>query len=191
MRALLSKGPIVLIDAINSEPALIIPGDTVKWTRTLADYPPSAGWALSYELLNAQHRYEIAAAADGNAHRVDVSTETTQTYAPGAYEWRARVTNAEEVYTVATGRLTVAPSFGAAADIRSHARRPLDAIEAVLEGRATSATAEYEINGRRLRYIPLTELHALRTKYQREVAAEEGKRGPRGVSGRITVRFGR
>ncbi|WP_445289086.1 hypothetical protein [Variovorax atrisoli] len=178
------------LDTSNPEPVSIIPGDTVKWTRTLADYPPSAGWALSYELLNAQHRYEIAATADGNAHRVVVSAQTTQTYTPGAYEWRARVTNAEEVYTVATGRLTVAPSFGAAADIRSHARRALDAIEAVLEGRATSATAEYEINGRRLKYIPLNELHALRTKYQREVAAEEGKSGPRGVSGRIMVRFG-
>ncbi|SFO63572.1 hypothetical protein SAMN05216567_101887 [Variovorax sp. OK605] len=86
--------------------------------------------------------------------------------------------------------MTVAPSFGAAGDVRSHARRTLDAIEAVLEGRATSATAEYEINGRRLKYIPLNELHAMRSKYQREVAAEEGKSGPRGVSGRIAVRFG-
>lgn len=178
------------IETSNSEPFSIIPGDTVKWTRKLADYPPAAGWALSYELLNAQHRYEIAAAADGNAHRVVVSAQTTQSYAAGSYDWRARVTNAEEVYTVARGRLTVAPSFGAAGDVRSHARRALEAIEAVLEGRATSATAEYEINGRRLKYIPLTELHALRTKYQREVAAEEGKSGPRGVSGRLMVRFG-
>jgi len=180
----------VAIDTSNTEPISIIPGDTVKWTRTLADYPASAGWALSYELLNAMHRYEIPATADGKAFRVVVSAQTTQSYAPGAYDWRARVTNADEVYTVASGRLTVAPSFGAAGDVRSHARRTLDAIEAVLEGRATSATAEYEINGRRLKYIPLNELHAMRTKYQREVAAEEGKSGPRGVSGRIMVRFG-
>lgn len=178
------------IDTSNTEPNSIIPGDTVKWTRTFADFPPSAGWALNYELLNAQHRYEIAATADGHAHRVVVSAQTTQGYEPGSYDWRARVTNAEEVYTVATGRLTVTPSFGSATDIRSHARCTLQAIEAVLEGRATSATAEYEINGRRLKYIPLIELHALRTKYQREVAAEEGKSGPRGVSGRIMVRFG-
>ncbi|CAN7580403.1 hypothetical protein [Variovorax paradoxus] len=178
------------IDTSSTEPISIIPGDTVKWTRSLADYPASAGWALSYELLNTQHRYQIAAVADGDAHRVVISAQTTENYAPGSYDWRARVTNADEVYTVATGRLTVAPSFGAAGDVRSHARRTLDAIEAVLEGRATSATAEYEINGRRLKYIPLNELHAMRSKYQREVAAEEGKSGPRGVSGRIMVRFG-
>lgn len=178
------------IDTSIIEPISIIPGDTVKWTRTLADYPASAGWALSYELLNAMHRYEIPATADGKAFRVVVSAQITQSYAPGSYDWRARVTNADEVYTVASGRLTVAPSFGAAGDVRSHARRTLEAIEAVLEGRATSAASEYEINGRRLKYIPLNELHAMRTKYQREVAAEEGKSGPRGVSGRIMVRFG-
>ncbi|MNV44052.1 hypothetical protein D3C71_1357960 [compost metagenome] len=178
------------IDNSNTEPISIIPGDTVKWTRTLADYPASAGWALSYELLNAMHRYEIPTTSDGKAFRVVVSAQTTHSYAPGSYDWRARVTNAEEVYTVRTGRLTVAPAFGAVGDVRSHARRTLDAIEALLEGRATSATAEYEINGRRLKYIPLNELHAMRTKYQREVAAEEGKSGPRGVSGRIMVRFG-
>lgn len=178
------------IDTSNTEPISIIPGDTVKWARRLAGYPASAGWALSYELLNAMHRYEIFATADGDAFRVVVSAQTSQSFAPGSYDWRARATNADEVYTVASGRLTVAPSFGATGDVRSHARRALDAIEAVLEGRTTSATAEYEINGRRLKYIPLTELYALRTKYQRQVAAEEGKSGPRGVSGRIMVRFG-
>ena len=180
------------IDTSAPEPVSLIPGDTAKWTRKLGAYPPSAGWSLSYELVNAQHRYTIAAVADGDGYRVLIPAETTDGYAAGAYDWRARVANAAgEVYTVATGRITVAPSFGAAIDGRSHARRTLEAIEAVLEGRATSATAEYEINGRRLKYIPLTELHAMRSKYQREVAAEEGKSGPRGVSGRIMVRFGR
>lgn len=180
------------IDTSNPEPISLIAGDTAKWTRRLDAYPASAGWALSYELVNAQHRYEIPAVAEGNAYRVLVPAQITKNFAAGSYDWRARVTNAGgEVYTVATGRMTVAPSFGAAIDGRSHARRTLEAIEAVLEGRATSATAEYEINGRRLKYIPLTELHAMRSKYQREVAAEEGRSGPRGVSGRIMVRFGK
>lgn len=180
------------IDSSNPEPISLIAGDTAKWRRELSTYPASAGWALGYELVNAQHRYEIAATADGDAFRVVVSAATTQGYAPGSYDWRARVTNSDgDVYTVAAGRMTVAPSFGTAIDGRSHARRTLDAIEAVLEGRASSATAEYEINGRRLKYIPLNELHGMRSKYRREVEAEEGKSGHRGVSGRIMVRFGR
>ena len=79
---------------------------------TFADFPASAGWALSYELLSAMHRYEIAASTDGDAFRVTISAQPTQAYAPGSYDWRARVTNAEEVYTVATGRLTPVPNAG-------------------------------------------------------------------------------
>ena len=179
------------IDTSNTEPVSIIPGDTVKWTRAFADFPASAGWALSYELLNAQRRYEIAATADGNAYRVVVSAQTTQGYASGSYAWRARITNADEVYTVGSGRLTVEPSFEAARDARSHARRTLEALEAVIEGRADSNTAEYEINGRRLKYTAMPELLAMRTRYQREVAFEDAKAGAgKGVSGRIMVRFG-
>ncbi|WP_431112921.1 hypothetical protein [Variovorax paradoxus] len=70
------------IDTSNTEPISIIPGDTVKWARRLADFPASGGWALSYELLNAMHRYEIVASADGDAFRVVVSAQTTQAFAP-------------------------------------------------------------------------------------------------------------
>ena len=132
------------IDTLNTEPRSIIAGDTVKWTRTLADYPASAGWALTYDLVNAQHRYTIAATASGNAHAVVIAATTTESYAAGSYDWRARVTNAEEVYTVGTGRVTVAPSFGAAVDGRTHARRTLEAIEAVIEGRAGWAAAGFK-----------------------------------------------
>jgi hypothetical protein len=63
----------VTIDTSNTEPISIIPGDTVKWALTLADYPASAGWALSYELLNTMHRLEIHAAAEGKAFRASLS----------------------------------------------------------------------------------------------------------------------
>jgi hypothetical protein len=33
----------VALDISNTEPISIIPGDTVKWVRKLADYPASAG----------------------------------------------------------------------------------------------------------------------------------------------------
>ncbi|WP_390349361.1 hypothetical protein ACFJIS_15845 [Variovorax boronicumulans] len=78
------------IDTSNTEPISIISGDTVKWVRRLADYPASAGCALSYELLNAMHRYEISASSDGDAFRVVVAAQATQAYAPGSYDWRAR-----------------------------------------------------------------------------------------------------
>lgn len=173
------------------EPATIAPGDTVKWSRTLPDYPANDGWVLSYELVNAAQRYTITAAASGADHLATVSAATTGAYVAGTYDWRARVTKAGEVYTVGTGRITVPVSFGAAADARTQARRTLEAIEATLEGRATSATAEYEIAGRKIRFIPLADLLVLRDRYRMDVAREDAAtRSAAGLSnpGRIFVR---
>lgn len=155
------------------EPAAINAGDTAKWTRVLADYPASAGWVLAYELVNAGNRIAITSAADGDAHLVTVTAAASGGYAPGDYDWRARVSKAGEVYTVGEGRITVRPGFGAAVDARSRARRTLEAIEATIEGRASSSTQSYEIAGRKLAHIPVAELLALRDRYRIEVARED------------------
>ena len=121
-----------------TEPDLIVAGDTAKWLRSLDDYPASGSWVLSYTLVSAAQRYTFSATASGADHLVTVAATTTATWVAGTYTWRAQVSKAGEVYTVGTGSLTVRPSFATATDGRSHARRTLEAIEAVIEGRATS-----------------------------------------------------
>lgn len=176
------------------EPARVIAGDTAKWLKTLAEYPADAGWVLSYELVSSAQRYTFSATASGVDHLVAVAATVTADWAPGEYQGRGRVSLAGEVYTVAQWALQVAPSFSAAVDARSAARRTLDAIEAVLEGRASSATQEYSIAGRSLKYVPIPELLTMRDRYRQDVAAEENAANlaaggvPRG---RIFVRFGR
>lgn len=179
------------IEIPNTEPSSIVAGDTAKWTRTLADYPADDGWSLGYEAVNAGTRLAFQATADGADHAIVLSATTTATYAPGAYDWRARVTKGAEVFTVGTGRLQVLAAFDAAIDARSHARRTLEAIEATIEGRASSSTGEYEVAGRKLKYIPIADLLVLRDRYRREVASEDAAAGVgKGLSGRIQVRFG-
>jgi hypothetical protein len=174
-----------------TEPTTITPGDTVKWTRTLPDYPADAGWALSYEFVNAAQRYTVTGSASGADHAVTISATTSATYVAGTYDWRARASKAGEVYTVGTGRTTVKASFAAATDARSQMRIALEAIEATLAGRTTSATAEYEIAGRRLKFIPPSELLVLRDRYRMDVAREDAAANTAaGLSnpGRIYVR---
>jgi hypothetical protein len=176
-----------------TEPASLIAGDTAQWIKTLPDYPASVGWALSYELVNAGQRIAFGSVAYGDDHLVKVPATTTEAWAPGAYTYRARAALAGEVFTVGAGQIAVQPAFGAATDARSHARRTLDAIEATLEGRATSATAEYQIAGRSMKYIPIPELLALRDRYRRDVSAENAAASIAaglGNPGRIYVRFG-
>ena len=163
-----------MADIPNIEPSSANAGDTWRWTRTLADYPASAGWALSYTLINAAAKITINATASGDDHAVTVAAATTAGYAPGTYDWRARVTRSGEVYTVGEGRLTVRNAFsGATFDARTHARKTLEAIEAVIEGRASSEVSYYMIGNRQLRYMTPAELLTLRDKYRAEVARED------------------
>lgn len=173
------------------EPTTITPGDTVKWTRTLPDYPADAGWVLSYEFVKASTRITVTGGASGADHAVTISSATSAAYVAGTYDWRARVTKAGEVYTVASGRTVIKPSFAAATDARSQMRIALEAIEATLAGRATTATAEYEIAGRRLKFISPTELLVLRDRYRIDVAREDAAaRSAAGLPnpGRVYVR---
>lgn len=176
-----------------TEPTQINAGDTAKWTKTLANYPASAGWVLSYALVSAAQRYTFSATAQGDDFLITVAAATTTAYVAGAYEYRGTVSKAGEVFTVSSGRITIAPAFGSAIDASSRVRRSLEAIEATIEGRATSATAEYEIAGRKLKYISIPELLQLRDRLRQDVAREDAAaqiaKGM-GNPNRIYVRFG-
>lgn len=175
------------------EPTRLVAGDTLKFTRTLTDYSASDGWTLTYTLVSAAQRYTFDATASGSDFLVTVAAATTAAWVAGDYDWRAQVSLAGEVFTVGQGRITVAPAFGSATDARTHARTVLENIEAVLESRATSAVAEYEIAGRRLKNIPIGELLQLRDKYRGEVAREDAASDiARGLGDRrrVYVRFG-
>lgn len=177
------------------EPAQLRVGDTWRWTRQLADYPASA-WALIYAFKSAAGGFQVTATADGDTHAVAVAAATTAGYTAGAYTWIAWVEAGGEKYTVDSGSVELLPDYRAgsaasALDDRSHARKMLDAIEAWLESR-DPAVAEYEIAGRRMKYVPLAELVKLRNRYTAEVAAEKNaaalSRGE-GIGRRIQFRI--
>ena len=163
------------MDIPTNEPQSLRAGDTWKWTRTLADYSAPT-WVLKYRFKNATSYFEITAAASGSDHAVTITAATTATYAAGTYTWMAWVEGgSSEKYTVDTGTLTVDPDYRsstAAYDGRSHARKMLDAIESWIENH-DPAVAEYEIAGRRMKYIPIPELIAMRSRYKTEVQSED------------------
>lgn len=176
-----------------TEPARIVAGDTAKWLRSLADYPATAGWLLTYTLVNTAQRYTFAAAPSGSDFLVSVPAGTTSGWVAGSYAWRAQVSLAGEVYTIGEGRVDVAAAFGTVVDGRSQARRQLEAVEAMLEGRATSAVAEYTVANRQLKYIPVPELLVLRDRLRIDVMREDSAaRAAAGLPnrGRVAVRFG-
>lgn len=175
-----------------TEPLTLRAGDSVRWTRTLADYPAGDGWALSYVLVSASARINIVSAADGDDHAVTLAAATTAAYAPGAYTWAAYVTKDADRYTLGSGRIEVLPDLAAAGltahDGRSHARKVLEALEAWIES-ADPSVARRKIADREIQFIPIPELLALRDRYRREVRAEDAAAGIRPARGRILLRF--
>lgn len=175
-----------------SVPAQFTSGDTVAWQISLSDYPASAGWVLHYVLLNALQKITIDAASSSDDHLVTIPAATSASYSAGEYRWQAYVTKAAELFTVATGSLTVLQGFSdlsAGFDTRSHVKKTLDAIESWLESK-NPAVAEYEIAGRRMRYIAIGDLLKLRDRYKQELARENIANGiGLGGRGKLQVRF--
>lgn len=169
---------------LTTTPASIRAGDTATWLLELADYPASGGWSVEYNFVNAAGKFTIASTAEGSAHRLRAAPAVTAAYAAGTYGWHARVTNGTDAFSVASGSIEVLPDLAemVALDTRSHAQKTLAALESWIEGHDL-AVAEYEIAGRRMKYIPITDLLKLRDQYRREV------RGTSGKSGRVYVRF--
>lgn len=178
-----------------NEPQEIIVGNTIKWDRDdLTDYPASDSWVLSYVLINATHKITITAAANGDGHRVEVSAATSAAYNAGTYQWKAFVSKSGERYDVDQGTMEVLPNFAVAStyDSRSHAKKVLDAINAVIENRATVDQESYSIMGRSLKRTPMADLLLLKDKYQalynKEQNAENVRNGAAGKN-RIAVQF--
>lgn len=174
------------------EPNEIIIGDTITWKRRsvqavsendngiieTTDIKASDGWALKFVAVGKNGAITINAAADDeNADDFKFTATAAQTgaYVAGDYQWQIVATKTTTRYTIATGICTVTDNIAgrsAAYDNRSHAKKVLDAIEAVIEGRATADQQSYTIAGRSLTRTPLQDLMRLRAMYKAEYDAE-------------------
>lgn len=163
-----------------NEPFEARAGTTWVWERddNAADYPASS-WTLTYYFKQegtGANKFSIAATASGANFAVSVSAATTGAYVAGTYTWVGVVTGgSSEVYEVASGTLNLLPKYNDtnALDDRSHAQTVLDAIEAVIESRATVDQLEYSIAGRSLKRMPVTDLLTFRDHYRAQVFAEQ------------------
>ncbi len=175
-------------------PASFTAGDTVAWTRDLPNYPRSAGWLLHYALVGTGSVYTVDAVAGDSADNfaISVPAATTAGWTPGDYSVQEYATLTDGTRnTLGITRVTIGANLAASTggmDTRGQARRIFDAISAVLEGRATEAELEVQINGRTIKYIPVAELLALRSAMRIEMANNDKANGNGDLS-RLYVRF--
>ena len=165
-----------------TEPTQFVAGDTVKWTKTVADYPASDEWTLKYA-IRGQGVVDVVADTSGSGYAITIPAAKTASLRPGNYEWAAWVEKDAEVYTVGSGVIAVLPNLqtAKAGDRVSHAERTLAVLEAAIEGRLTTDMESYSIGGRAVTKLAPTELVKLRNQYTSAVWRERnpGKLGPR------------
>jgi hypothetical protein len=159
------------------EPAQIRAGDTIKWRKSLANYPVSEGWELSYKLINASNEYDITAGTDGDTYLVNEPAVTTAGYAAGDYNLVSQVTLGDDRYTLGQTTIKVLPNLAAQSsglDTRSNAKKMLDLLDAAMLAKGSQAwTESYSIAGRDIKFRNLDEFMNMRSRLQREVKSEE------------------
>lgn len=184
-----------MTDIPQREPETFTAGDTVRWLKTVAGYRPEGGWGLEYAFVQAGSHKTATATDNGDGRYLVAIAAADSDWAAGIWYWQAYVHRDGERYRVGEGRLEVKPNFlGATAgfDARSHVKQVLDALEAMLIGKATKDQASYTINGRSLQRLSPEELikwHShYKRLYQQELAREQAGQGL-GNGGQIRVRF--
>lgn len=176
-------------------PPKIQAGVTFERCAQLPQYP-APDWVLSL-IMRGPSVINLAAAADGTGHKFAASATQTTEWNAGIYSYAIRVTKGEEVVQLEASTVEVLPDLAASTepgDLRSHARKTLEAIEAVLEKRATRDQERYVIegqNGRReLWRTPVADLLKLRDVYRAEVRREDAAARGKSMWGpAVRVRF--
>lgn len=185
----------------SQEPETLVVGDRWVWQRPdlVTDYPTDQ-YALTYEFHidsggGGSHKFTITATETTTAYIVEVASTVTDDYTADQYKWYAFITRTSDSQRVAVdnGMTTLVANFADTnADLRTHAKKVLDAVQAVIENRATIDQSSFSIAGRSLSRMSIDELFLVRDRYRAEYNEEVKKariRNKKPSGNLIGVRF--
>ena len=162
------------------EPDELVIGDRWVWRRDdlVSDYPLDE-YALEYRFTEDStgntNAFTIAATEAESTYLVEIASAVTASLTAGDYQWAAFIIRSSDNQRVVIdqGRTEILPNLqNTTADLRSHAKKVLDAIEAVLENRASQDQMSYSIAGRSLSRMSIDDLMTFRNRYRAEYLRE-------------------
>jgi hypothetical protein len=174
----------------------LIAGDTYKQNIYASEYDNTDGWEVVLKLVGPTGSpipYSFTTTVvDATTYELRLGPEVTAAFGKGNYSYalvamKDLLPSGTDEHTIESGVLEVElrADLNFDTDLRTHARKVLDAINAVIEGRATKDQESYTIAGRTLTRTPLRELLALQKTYEEKVMREEqGK-----LRNKLYVRF--
>lgn len=166
----------------DKEPYELVVGDYWTWKREdLTNDYPTDSYSLSYRFHcdsggSGSHQFTINAVESDGIYYIEVPSTTTDDYNPHDYIWGAYITKTSDSnrIQVGEGKTTILPNLANTnADLRSHSKKVLDNIEAVIEGRATIDQSSFSIGTRSLSRMSIDELMSFHDIYAGRVKNEE------------------
>lgn len=191
------------IDIPTTEPKSFRAGETVVWTKALADFPANGGWTLAYRLIGAAANITtitvITDPLDATGFKATLTAANSALVAAGNYQLVGMATHATQgTFQASAINVTVLPAFTSQYDPRSSTKISLDSVEAAIAAFSAGGIQEYSISvggmSRSVRKADMSELFPLRDRlkaeYAREQQAAEFARTGINTS-RVGVRFAR
>ena len=186
-------------DAPVGQPDSFVSGDYVTFKRSdIAQDYPTASYSAQYvarAIDDSVNEFVITSTKEDTYFLFTATNAETTVILPGEYNWQLEITRDSDSarIVVERGRFAVLGDLDTSGvEQRSHAQIMLSKIESLLQGKADSDVAEYEVGGRSLKKLSWSELKMARNDYKAEVAREKaaedianGRKGP----STIQVRF--
>ncbi len=167
-----------------TEPNTIQAGNSLRFDRTLNDYPASE-WTLTYVLrsrLPAVEKIEIVATPNGDAFEVNVPAATTLEWTPGDFTMVGYVAKSPDRYEVYRAPMTITPDIATAdlpLDTRSYYERLLAKVRETIESGVVREVIRYNFNGVSTEVWNMADalkaLAYLESKVEQEKAKASGK----------------
>lgn len=156
-------------------PEQIFAGATLEFSEYLSEYPAGTSCFVSYILINSANRMVITSTPDGTNHKYFVPAATTANFESGTYSYQKVVYSDTDVIVLEQGACVVTPLFAGVntLDNRTFAQRMVEAIEAVLENRATMTQSSITYKNRTLQNTPYTELIQALSIFKMQVQQEQ------------------
>ncbi len=160
-------------------PAKMAAGDTLKFKKKLADYAPVDGWTMTYYIRGNGTGMVQSYSNDNSTGDFSfyVSKRDTAEWTVGKYRFEGYVYNTNgERYRVDYGDFELTADFQngvSALDVRSDNEKALDAITATINGSASYAERQFQINGKMIERFSLSELLKAKAYLESEVAKEK------------------
>lgn len=160
-------------------PAKMAAGDTLKFKKKVADYAPVDGWTMTYYIRGNGTGMVQSYSNDNSTGDFSfyVSKRDTAEWTVGKYRFEGYVYNTNgERYRVDYGDFELTADFQngvSALDVRSDNEKALDAITATINGSASYAERQFQINGKMIERFSLSELLKAKAYLESEVAKEK------------------